>query len=296
MTDLLRGDLGFEGVTISDALDMAGARPGSRPGRSTSSRRCGPASTCCSRAADPAALGADRADARPRGRRAGCSTRPRWPPRNVVWPRSGRGSASAGAAPDLAVVGGAEHRALAAELAARSITLVRDPAGAPAGPLGRGPPRPGRHAPTRRPDPGRHLVDGRARPRGRPAPLPCATWTRSSSSPNPTRPTIAAVRDRARRRGPRRSSAPSTAIGCRPSSTSSRRSRDRHADDRRRAARAVGRRGLPGWRHRPGDLLDPARLARRAGRGPRRRGQAGPRSPAGRVVAASAVVRAPRRR
>jgi beta-N-acetylhexosaminidase len=36
---------------------------------------------------------------------------------------------AAGPAPDLEVVGGAGHRALAAELAARSITLVRDPGG-----------------------------------------------------------------------------------------------------------------------------------------------------------------------
>ena len=36
---------------------------------------------------------------------------------------------SAGPAPDLSVVGSAEHLALAAELAARSITLVRDPGG-----------------------------------------------------------------------------------------------------------------------------------------------------------------------
>jgi beta-N-acetylhexosaminidase len=36
---------------------------------------------------------------------------------------------SAGPAPDLSVVGSAQHRALAAELATRSITLVRDPGG-----------------------------------------------------------------------------------------------------------------------------------------------------------------------
>ncbi len=36
---------------------------------------------------------------------------------------------STGPAPDLSVVGSAEHRALAAELAARSITLARDPGG-----------------------------------------------------------------------------------------------------------------------------------------------------------------------
>jgi beta-N-acetylhexosaminidase len=36
---------------------------------------------------------------------------------------------SAGPAPDLSVVGSAEHRALAVELAVRSITLVRDPGG-----------------------------------------------------------------------------------------------------------------------------------------------------------------------
>ena len=52
MTDLLRDELGFDGVTITDALDMAALAQGA-DGGSTSSPRSGPASTSCSRPPTP---------------------------------------------------------------------------------------------------------------------------------------------------------------------------------------------------------------------------------------------------
>jgi beta-N-acetylhexosaminidase len=60
-------------------------------------------------------------------RRGGCSTGMAWPRRNGDLPHSGT-------PPDIDVVGSADHLALAGELAARSITLVRDPGGLLPGP------------------------------------------------------------------------------------------------------------------------------------------------------------------
>ncbi len=93
-----------------------------------SSPRSGPASTCCSTSADPEAL------ARIEDTLVRAVSRELLDPaelaateRRVAALRAWLGSA--GPAPDLSVVGCAEHLALAAELAARSITLVRDPGG-----------------------------------------------------------------------------------------------------------------------------------------------------------------------
>ena len=170
--------------------------PRARPGGRRRRRRPGRRRPAAVRRPIPARGRADRADARPGGATAGCSTRPRWPARNVVLPRSGRGSASAGPAPDLAVVGGAEHRALAAELAARSITLVRDPAGLLPVRWRRRTARSRGHAPTDRPHPGRHLVDGRAGSRRPRCAATMPTWTRWSVETEPDAAAIAAVRDR----------------------------------------------------------------------------------------------------
>ena len=127
MTELLRRDLGFEGVTISDALDMRALAQG--PDQAVdvvAAVRAGVDLLLAS--ADPEALGriehtllraADRelfntdelvaTDRRLAALRA--------------WLRT---AAAAVPAPDVAVVGSPGHQALAAELAARSITLVAD--------------------------------------------------------------------------------------------------------------------------------------------------------------------------
>ena len=110
MTDLLRGELGFDGVSITDALDMAGARPGRGPGTPDVVAAIRAGVDLLLTAADPAARERDRGGAGRRGERAGCSTPTSWPPRNGGLPRSGRGSPSFGDAPDIDVVGGAGHR------------------------------------------------------------------------------------------------------------------------------------------------------------------------------------------
>jgi beta-N-acetylhexosaminidase len=127
MTDLLRRDLGFEGVSISDALDMRAIAQG--PDQAVdvvAAIRAGVDLLLAS--ADPEALeriehtlthAADRqlfdeAEVIATERRLAMLR---------AWLASGP------AAPDVSIVGGPEHQALAAELAARSITLVADPAG-----------------------------------------------------------------------------------------------------------------------------------------------------------------------
>jgi beta-N-acetylhexosaminidase len=127
LTDLLRRDLGFAGVTISDALDMgaivhgtdatpdvaAAVRAGvdlllATPGRDALARIEAALVEAAARGVfDPAELA--EGDRRVRDLRAWLAT------------------ATAGGQPGLEVVGRAEHARLAEELAARSITLVRDP-------------------------------------------------------------------------------------------------------------------------------------------------------------------------
>lgn len=125
MTDLLRRDLGFAGVTISDALDMRALAQGPaqvldvlaaiRAGIDLLLTSADPEALAriedtLTRAVeldllDPAELGATE--------------------RRVAALRAWLGSA--GLAPDLSIVGCPDHQALATELAARSITVVRDP-------------------------------------------------------------------------------------------------------------------------------------------------------------------------
>jgi beta-N-acetylhexosaminidase len=127
MTDVLRTELGFEGVSISDALDMGALAQG--PGQAVdviAAARAGVDLFLC--AADPEArrriedtlvAAAERAVLDPGDVAASLdrvSAVRRW-------------LGSAGPAPDLAVVGSVEHRALSRELAERSMTLVRDETG-----------------------------------------------------------------------------------------------------------------------------------------------------------------------
>jgi beta-N-acetylhexosaminidase len=135
MTDLLRGDLGFDGVTISDALDMrAISQGGGLAAAVVAAIRAGVDLLLTS--ADPdarARIEAALLEAARGGLVDPAETAAT--ERRVAALRSWLGSASLGPelapglAPDLALVGGAEHLAVARELAARSITLVRDPGG-----------------------------------------------------------------------------------------------------------------------------------------------------------------------
>jgi beta-N-acetylhexosaminidase len=119
---LLRGDLGFGGVTVSDALDMgafdedgSGANVAAALDAGTDLLLCGPDPTVQARieAALATAAGGSRTDRRnAEGAIARLADLRRWLARPQPTP--------------LDLVGSAEHQALAAELAARSITLIRD--------------------------------------------------------------------------------------------------------------------------------------------------------------------------
>ncbi|HET7169737.1 MAG TPA: glycoside hydrolase family 3 N-terminal domain-containing protein [Candidatus Limnocylindrales bacterium] len=126
MTDLLRHDLGFAGVTISDALDMRAIDQGDGLAAAVvAAVRAG--IDLLLTAADPAARA--RIEAALTGAAAGGAFEAAElaaTDRRVAALRAWLGSA--GPRPDLSIVGGAEHQALAREVAARSITLVRDPA------------------------------------------------------------------------------------------------------------------------------------------------------------------------
>ncbi len=125
MGGLLRGALGFDGVSISDALDMRALAQGAEQGAQVEAAvRAGVDLLLC--AADRGAQGRIQMallDAVTAGRfdqaaleasRARIDTLRAW-------------LATAGPQPDLEVVGSAEHRALSRELAERSITLARGP-------------------------------------------------------------------------------------------------------------------------------------------------------------------------
>jgi beta-N-acetylhexosaminidase len=127
MTDLLRRDLGFEGVTISDALDMRALAQG--PDQAVdvvAAIRAGVDLLLAS--ADPEALARiEHTLVRAADRELFDSDEVAATERRLAALREWLGSGPP--QPDLAVVGGPEHQALAGELAARSITLVSDPHG-----------------------------------------------------------------------------------------------------------------------------------------------------------------------
>ena len=124
MNDLLRDELGFRGLTITDALDMAALPAGVRPGRRC--RRGAPgggrpaAGRVRTRRSSP---GSTRRSSR-RARAGGWTRATRRPPRRGWRPLRSR--LAAAPRPALDVVGGGAHRALAREVAQRSLTLVRD--------------------------------------------------------------------------------------------------------------------------------------------------------------------------
>jgi beta-N-acetylhexosaminidase len=127
ITDLLRGTLGFRGVTISDALDMA-AVAGASSGAPDVVAAIEAGEDLLLTAADPVAR--DRIEtalsrAAATGRFATAEDAAATARLDAL-----RGWLGAHPAPpDIDVVGCPAHRALEAELATRSITLVRDPGG-----------------------------------------------------------------------------------------------------------------------------------------------------------------------
>ncbi|MEA2608202.1 MAG: beta-N-acetylhexosaminidase [Chloroflexota bacterium] len=125
MDGLLRGELGFEGVSISDALDMRALAQGAEQGAQIEAAvRAGVDLLLCSadrdaqariEAALVAAVSGGRFDdAQLEASHARVQALRAW-------------LATAGPAPDLSVVGSIEHRALSRELAERSVTLARGP-------------------------------------------------------------------------------------------------------------------------------------------------------------------------
>ncbi|MDP9483560.1 MAG: glycoside hydrolase family 3 protein, partial [Chloroflexota bacterium] len=130
MDDLLRRTLGFRGVTISDALDMRALAQG--PDQAVDV-------IAAVAAGVDLLLSSPDANARRRIERAllRAAARNLFPParlatseRRIARLRRQLGRAAARAdGVDLSIVGSAEHRALARELAERSITLVRGEAG-----------------------------------------------------------------------------------------------------------------------------------------------------------------------
>jgi beta-N-acetylhexosaminidase len=127
MTDLLRRDVGFDGVSITDALDMAGV------GRGADGV---PDVAAAIRAGVDLLLTAPDPDAREQIERAlvEAAARGDLVERDMAATDRRLGDlrawlAVAGPAPDITVVRSADHMVLAAEVAARSITLVRDPGG-----------------------------------------------------------------------------------------------------------------------------------------------------------------------
>jgi beta-N-acetylhexosaminidase len=138
MTDLLRADLGFDGVSITDALDMAGVGlgPDGVPDVVAAIRA---GIDLLLTVADPIARERiEHALVEGASRGAFDVDELAATERRLAALRAWLAAAGPGPAPDISVVGGAEHRALAEELASRSVTLVRDPGGLPPVPVGAG--------------------------------------------------------------------------------------------------------------------------------------------------------------
>jgi beta-N-acetylhexosaminidase len=126
MRDLLRDDLGFDGVTITDALDMRALAQGPQQVVDViAAIAAGVDLLLC--APDAVAIeGLEAGLIHAARRRLFDATEIAHSAARIDALRAWLGTA--GAAPALDVVGSAEHRALAREVAERSVTLVRDDA------------------------------------------------------------------------------------------------------------------------------------------------------------------------
>jgi beta-N-acetylhexosaminidase len=126
LTDLLRGELGFEGVVVSDALDMAALGQGAAAiVDGILALRAGVDLLLC--APDREAIERLEAGLRQAVRRGLID--PWEHARSLERIFALRAALAEAPQPSLDVVGSAEHASLAAEVAARSITLVRDEPG-----------------------------------------------------------------------------------------------------------------------------------------------------------------------
>jgi beta-N-acetylhexosaminidase len=122
MTGLLRDELGFDGVSITDALDMGAIDQANIAGGAVAALQAG--IDLLMTAPDPAARGRIErglADAAARGELSGEDAA-----RSAARLGALHGWLAGFPQPDLSIVGSAAHLELADELAARSITLVRD--------------------------------------------------------------------------------------------------------------------------------------------------------------------------
>ena len=278
MTDLLRDELGFDGVTISDALDM-GAITGAAYGAGAEAV---PDVVAVIRAGIDLLLTTPDAAARERieaalvasARRPASSTPPSSRPATAGSSRSGRGSAVAVRCRRWTSWAARPSRSLAADLAARSLTLVRDRGDVLARPFlgtdGVGGrilaimPRPADLTPADTSS----LVAGIAG--GQPAPLPSRRGRDRGPSSDPTT-------RRSPRSGPGRRATAVTAVvigtidGHRqPEQLATRRGGRRRSPDAGTPVVAVAMRGpwdvaaYPADVDRRRHLLDPARLARGA--------------------------------
>ena len=177
LRDLVRGQLGFEGVTVTDALDMKALAQGSAQIvdaiaalRSGEDVLLGTTDEPALRRLEEGLAQAQRRgliDAERRRRRDGAG----WTNYAAGWAAStSRRSRSSRAR---------EHQALAAELARRSMTLVRNDDGLLPLRLGRRRADRGRPVAARGPDSGRHVLDACARAWHPRSAAGSRAWTRS---------------------------------------------------------------------------------------------------------------------
>ena len=111
LTDLLRGELGFEGLVLTDAMDMAAALRGGALASVRAALTAGVDLALLGHLPNQFALHAGVADLRDPQSEARIQRARRAAPRDL---------------PPLALLGNTEHRAVAQEIADQSITLVRD--------------------------------------------------------------------------------------------------------------------------------------------------------------------------
>jgi beta-N-acetylhexosaminidase len=123
--DLLRDELGFTGVTVSDAMDMGGAGDAGR--LSETLIAAAGAGMDLLLMAHPPAIEESAFEAFAAAVRSGRLDPARLRQSETRILAARRASDRSGEAPPLEIVGGSDHRALARDIARASVTLVNDP-------------------------------------------------------------------------------------------------------------------------------------------------------------------------